>query len=886
MKKLLFKKFNMSPSSNAFSKKKNGKKKNRLKKYKNRENQKQKQSYMKPTNAKNDLLEIEKQMRSESKTNSRIGKMKFVYPRDPATNKSCAFSFKKPTNENFLEDGNEISFQPQSKPDASKVKNSESLDAILLGIAGIANGDCPAKHSTKKVHESLHKRVERKLSGVSVEDAMKDKTGCRPRANSTDGELNLPRRGLCDEGMVLQFHKWSSNWRQITPKGFVNLGNTCFLNATLQCLAYLPPLCQSVSYLDFCSGRSSNGQRIIRNLRQLFRQVHDLDTKFSNHRGEVAIAPRNIVKLVPMLGNIGSRNGYKFRPGRQEDAHEFLVHLLDVMQDGELRAAGINQHSRGWRDSLPIPRLDETTVVHRIFGGYFRSQVQCTKCGYQSNTYDPFWDLSLEVSKKSSTSIASAFKEFSRKETLDKNNQWRCSGCRKAVCAIKQLTVFRPPLALCIQLKRFAFSGGFGHGNFTGYTKGMRFGGFGEGSKISKSIEFPARLRLPLSDGRKCEYALTGIVVHLGTSATSGHYTSFVKKPGNDESDRWYHMDDSYVESVSEKTVLKQKDVYLLFYCRIEVKLELPSPPCRPSMTTEEAKKFNVLRARNRSRSFLSSHEASKKNTFTIPSVKTPSEATLGNIPEHATGKVNNISNIYQSSDYVSPLNINPDYVSKNNINKERKAVSHEVLSPLSKKNPKQKFIEKNPFNSVKINKDIDKMEKDISLSECDKPKAKVVIDRGASHGKLEVMIGPRFKLKKSWKPKTTFSRIRSEKLELLGTQSVSKWEDDQIDISNSEAQNRSALVLDMNKQNKIQKKRMHLDRWDSLLDQGKKKKVKLQRKEVSEIDNSIKANPFHRIQLGIQKMNSEKAKGFKRAVKDVINSNRSKFISNKTRNL
>jgi ubiquitin C-terminal hydrolase len=101
--------------------------------------------------------------------------------------------------------------------------------------------------------------------------------------------------------------------------------------------------------------------------------------------------------------------------------------------------------------------LDETTFIHRVFGGYLRSQVRCTKCGFLSNTYDPFLDLALEVSKKSSDSISSAFQEFSRKETLDNNNRWRCSSCRKDVCATKQLTVFRPPLSLCIQLKRFTF---------------------------------------------------------------------------------------------------------------------------------------------------------------------------------------------------------------------------------------------------------------------------------------------------------------------------------------------------------------------------------------------------------------------------------------------
>ena len=80
----------------------------------------------------------------------------------------------------------------------------------------------------------------------SVEDAVKDKVGRRPRTNSTDGELNLPQRGLCDENIVLQTYKWdmkllhSRNGKSQSPhvhavpppRGFVNLGNTCFLNAT------------------------------------------------------------------------------------------------------------------------------------------------------------------------------------------------------------------------------------------------------------------------------------------------------------------------------------------------------------------------------------------------------------------------------------------------------------------------------------------------------------------------------------------------------------------------------------------------------------------------------------------------------------------------------
>lgn len=65
-----------------------------------------------------------------------------------------------------------------------------------------------------------------------------------------------------------------------------------------------------------------------------------------------------------------------------------------------------------------------------MFAGYLRSQINCTSCGYKSNTYDPFLDLSLEL-KKSSNNLFDAFKDFTRKERLDNENKYKCLGCKK-----------------------------------------------------------------------------------------------------------------------------------------------------------------------------------------------------------------------------------------------------------------------------------------------------------------------------------------------------------------------------------------------------------------------------------------------------------------------
>jgi ubiquitin carboxyl-terminal hydrolase 36/42 len=125
---------------------------------------------------------------------------------------------------------------------------------------------------------------------------------------------------------------------------------------------------------------------------------------------------------------------------------------------------------------------------------------------------------------------------------------WNCESCRKKVIARKQLTIYREPLVLTVQLKRFSFHGMYG-------------------GKINKHIAFPEALDLApyMSDfvpGKSpaVPYDLYGVVVHAGHDAQSGHYFSFVKP----STGAWHLFDDSCVRPVGSASVLSARAYMLM----------------------------------------------------------------------------------------------------------------------------------------------------------------------------------------------------------------------------------------------------------------------------------------------------------------------------------
>jgi hypothetical protein len=95
----------------------------------------------------------------------------------------------------------------------------------------------------------------------------------------------------------------------------------------------------------------------------------------------------------------------------------------DCVQHRSIRGVFAGYNLAPKRPDGDSAKPKETTLPFAIFGGYFQSQVKCTACSYESNTYDPYMDLSLEIK---GASVDSALKHHTASEILEGDNKYLC----------------------------------------------------------------------------------------------------------------------------------------------------------------------------------------------------------------------------------------------------------------------------------------------------------------------------------------------------------------------------------------------------------------------------------------------------------------------------
>ncbi|KAK2163342.1 hypothetical protein LSH36_81g02038 [Paralvinella palmiformis] len=203
----------------------------------------------------------------------------------------------------------------------------------------------------------------------------------------------------------------------------------------------------------------------------------------------------------------------------------------------------------------------------------------------QSKTMDCDEDESVSTAsteESSNITLDHCLSLFTEPEVLSPDHAWYCPSCKEHREATKQLSIWRLPAYLIIQLKRFSFSS------------------FIWRDKIDKMVEYPVRsldLRkhfvgtLPSTEPPPI-YDLYGVVNHMG-GILGGHYTSYARCPDcsdwkKNEID-WRLFDDSMVSLVRDSQVMTRAG-YVLFYRRRKMTVAVPSSI--ENLKTEEEKEI------------------------------------------------------------------------------------------------------------------------------------------------------------------------------------------------------------------------------------------------------------------------------------------------------
>lgn len=242
----------------------------------------------------------------------------------------------------------------------------------------------------------------------------------------------------------------------------------------------------------------------------------------------------------------------------QQDAHEFLVALLYKL----------HEHLGGRAFGCEC-------VIHKTFSGVLQSSVTCLGCGTCSPVFDPFMDIALDVVPpvgSDTLTLQTCLDRFCAVETLP-GGSYVCAACQSTFReAHKQLSIRKPPLTLCFQLKRF------GQGVVMTQSPSMSTNSQSSStSKLLHHVHFPDLFTLtpylsehldpakPAADGKPTKnlYKLAAVIHHIGDMDSAGHYAAYIN-----QHDTWFKCDDAMV-TVVEAAEVYGIQAYMLFYNRV-----------------------------------------------------------------------------------------------------------------------------------------------------------------------------------------------------------------------------------------------------------------------------------------------------------------------------
>lgn len=325
--------------------------------------------------------------------------------------------------------------------------------------------------------------------------------------------------------------------------GFVNLGNTCYFNSTLQMLMNIEPFRK---YFIDGAYKADMVAKMEQPIAEIFGQWLKIITTYWTTRGGT-INPVNFIRAL-------AAKRPQYLVASQKDSAECLADIFDLLHQALRYSIRINIQGRpvgqvdmqmidslkAWKDSVG----KDYSIITELFYGQYQSRMTCGSCRREEIRYDTFFATPLATRTKQGRGIQTlheALDLFCLPESI--SNEWTCDACAAVSTLHKQLVFWKMPEILILTFQRFDNAN----------------------NKIGHMIDYPVRdldLRRWTKgyDADNCTYDLCDIIVHNGGTG-SGHYLNVHHGNGAD----WHLIDDDAVRGIKD-TQIKTAGAYILVY--------------------------------------------------------------------------------------------------------------------------------------------------------------------------------------------------------------------------------------------------------------------------------------------------------------------------------